>query len=168
MDRIFTIGYEGASLADFIKTLKASGVSTLLDVREIPISRRKGFSKKALREAIDTAGMVYRHERALGSPKRIRDALHCDKNYEVFFMKFDQYLRSQSELLSEISASLAGGVALMCYERDPKICHRSVVANHLQELTGLRPTHLGVKKYGNDGQTVLHPGQGVPATQPAI
>ncbi len=46
--RLTTIGYEGASLTAFISTLKASGVTLLLDVRELPVTRRKGFSKTPL------------------------------------------------------------------------------------------------------------------------
>jgi uncharacterized protein (DUF488 family) len=168
MERLYTIGYEGASLSDFIRTLKVAGVDVLLDVREIAISRRKGFSKQALAHALRDVGIEYRHERALGSPKTIRDALHQDKDYATFFALFETYLNTQHELLKTLAESLSGGVALMCYERDPKTCHRSVIAQHLNELTGLSPKHIGVRNYGNNCQASLHLGQGVPTAQPAI
>lgn len=168
MERLYTIGYEGAALSDFIRTLKVAKVDLLLDVREIAVSRRKGFSKQALAQALREAGIEYRHERALGSPKTIRDALHQDKDYTTFFALFEEYLNTQHDLLKTLAESLSGGVALMCYERDPKTCHRSVIAQHLSELAGLSPKHIGVRNYGNDCQASLHIGQGLPSTQPAI
>jgi uncharacterized protein (DUF488 family) len=62
---VLTIGYEGAALEDFLSTLKRARVSLLLDVREIALSRRKGFSKSALSAALSSFGIDYRHERAL-------------------------------------------------------------------------------------------------------
>lgn len=168
MCRIYTIGYEGASVSDFIYTLNKAGVSMLLDIREIPISRRKGFSKKILAQALNGAGIEYRHERALGSPKAIRDALHYDKNYTRFFDEFDKHMWSQREFVKDIATLLPKNVALMCYERDPKTCHRLIVAKHLHELTGRAIFHLGVIKNENDDQTTLYPSQSLSAAQPAI
>ena len=71
---IYTLGYEGVALLDFIRTVKDTGVSLLLDVRERPQSRRPGFSKRALSEALAEAGTTYRHVRQLGDPKPGRDA----------------------------------------------------------------------------------------------
>jgi uncharacterized protein (DUF488 family) len=168
MERLYTIGYEKAALADFIRTLQASNVAVLLDVRELPVSRRKGFSKKSLALALNEAGIEYRHERALGSPKPIRDALHQDKDYAKFFLLFDRYLQTQQELLGMLANTLEGGVALMCYERDPNTCHRRVVAEHLQRLTGISTKHLGVKNYGHEYSAAVYISQGLPATQPTV
>lgn len=109
MERLYTIGYEGATLADFIRTLKESGVTTVLDIREIPVSRRKGFSKQSLAQALRDAGFVYHHERMLGSPKSIRDDLHKSKDYVEFFRRFDAYLQTQKALLETLATSLPGG-----------------------------------------------------------
>ena len=62
LKKIVTIGYEGAEVADFLATLSQLGVTTLLDIRELPISRRKGFAKNALREGLLSVGIEYRHE----------------------------------------------------------------------------------------------------------
>jgi uncharacterized protein (DUF488 family) len=128
--------YEGASIADFISTLKSSGVSVVLDIREIPLSRRTGFSKQALSQALAASGIEYLHERALGSPKAIRDALHRDKDYKKFFRLFEDYLDTRQALLNGLAERLNGNVALLCYERDPNLCHRLIVAGHLAYLTG--------------------------------
>jgi uncharacterized protein (DUF488 family) len=172
MKALYTIGYEGAALDDFLITLHQAGVTLLLDIREIPISRRKGFSKSALKQAVETVGLQYLHEKRLGSPKPIRDQLRRDHDYDLFFKRFDIYLQTQIDLLRTLATQLPGKVALMCYERDPQICHRRAVAFALAELTGLAPHHLGVwKGHGAKRQetaTRVDSGQSVPATEPAI
>src|SRR3989442_15422341 len=71
---LFTIGYEKARLADVVATLAASGVATLIDVRDRPISRRPGFSKHQLAAAGEAAGIGYLHLQAPGTPPRGREA----------------------------------------------------------------------------------------------
>lgn len=159
MDRLMTIGYEKTSLDDFIAALKADGVTMLLDVREIPISRRKGFSKRALSEAVNAAGISYRHERDLGSPKPIRERLYADGDYIQFFASFTTYLKSQQALLRNLAKELDGGVALMCFERDPTTCHRSVVARHLEHLTGITTKHIKVTSGSDSKGTCANSGQ---------
>ncbi|MDP2877672.1 MAG: DUF488 domain-containing protein, partial [Holophaga sp.] len=51
-----TFGYEGLTIEAFIARLKESGVRTIIDVRELPLSRKKGFSKKAFAEALHGNG----------------------------------------------------------------------------------------------------------------
>ena len=172
MDAIYTIGYEGAAPEDFLMTLRQAGVTLLFDIREIPISRRKGFSKSALKQAMAAAGIDYLHERRLGSPKPIRDRLHRDGDYGAFFDRFNDYLDTQVDLLRILADQVPGVVALMCYERDPRVCHRSAVATALATLTGIPPRHLGVRKeHGAKRQattTRVDFGQGVPAAEPAV
>ncbi|MEW8439700.1 MAG: DUF488 domain-containing protein [Candidatus Thiodiazotropha taylori] len=145
MTHIFTIGYEGANIDDFIKTLRCMGVNTLLDVREIPISRKKGFSKTRLREELIRAGIYYRHEKMLGSPKPVRDKLKISGDYTLFFREFDRHLKQQDDLLEILADDLQGSVALMCYERNYQECHRSSVARALGDLVGVEPKHIGVQ-----------------------
>ena len=144
MKRLFTIGYEGVTLDEFLSTLENTAISVLLDIREIPISRRKGFSKNALSEALAVKDIGYRHERSLGSPKTIRHKLREDGNYQAFFRAFDRYLLKHNSLLRELVEELNGNVVLMCYEKDHTQCHRSSVVNALAEISGLKPTHLEV------------------------
>ena len=74
MKTLFTIGYEKARLADVVATLAGSGIATLIDVRDRPISRRPGFSKHQLAAAVGAAGIGYRHLQALGTPPEGREA----------------------------------------------------------------------------------------------
>src|SRR5215213_5559790 len=66
--RIFTIGYEGATVPEFLAALKDAGVERVIDVRALPLSRRPGFSKSPLRAALEEAGIEYVHLKALGTP----------------------------------------------------------------------------------------------------
>lgn len=150
MKKLFTIGYEGAALSNFMLALKGAGIDILLDVRELPISRRKGFSKTALGSALNEAGILYRHEKKLGSPKVIRHQLREDGNYPRFFREFDRHLASQSVLLEVLATELKGNVALMCYEKDHEECHRHMVADALAELLGKTPIHLGVGEHAGE------------------
>ncbi|MCD6663504.1 MAG: DUF488 domain-containing protein [Comamonas sp.] len=163
MQQLMTIGYEGSSIEDFIATLAHANVTLLLDVREIPISRRKGFSKKALAQHAEAVGINYRHERDLGSPKNIRHQLHVDGDYATYFKSFKEYLKSQKPLLEKLASDLEGTVALVCYERDPATCHRSVVARQLENLTGLKVKHLGVRDGAGRQRAGARTCEGVPA-----
>jgi uncharacterized protein (DUF488 family) len=139
-----TIGYEGASVAEFIASLDAAGTTLLLDVRELPISRKPGFAKAALRDALAEAGIAYRHERALGSPQDVRHRLREDGDIARYWQDFRAHLAAQYALLDELATTLTGRVTLLCYERDPKECHRSAVAAELARRTGLAVTDLSV------------------------
>jgi uncharacterized protein (DUF488 family) len=70
---LYTIGYEKARLADVVAALSSAGVATLIDVRDRPISRRPGFSKRQL-AAAEEAGIRYVGLRALGTPPEGREA----------------------------------------------------------------------------------------------
>jgi len=167
LKKIVTIGYEGADFNDFLATLDMIGVTTLLDIRELPISRRPGFAKTALREGLTGIGIDYRHEPRLGSPKAVRHQLRDDGDYKKFFRDFDRYLGKQIDLLNTLANELTGTVALLCYERDYTTCHRRSVADALGKLTGLIPKHQGVHGHAQR-QTAMrarsHLGQGLPTT----
>jgi uncharacterized protein (DUF488 family) len=139
---LFTIGYEGVSMEAFLDTLRSHAVDGLVDVRQAPVSRRPGFSRKALAAALVDHGIGYRHEGALGAPKWLRDQVRADGDYARFFRAYDEHLRSQEDRLRTLVAELHGHVALMCYERDVAVCHRQSVARALAGMTGLEPVHL--------------------------
>jgi uncharacterized protein (DUF488 family) len=142
-----TIGYEGSSLADFIETLLSAKVRRLIDVRELPISRRKGFAKNALSTALAAAGIEYIHLKGLGDPKVGRDAARR-KDYAKFTKIFTAHMRTdaaQSDLRIAVELAKAGGSCLMCFERDPHHCHRTFVATAVCDNLPLTVRHLGVR-----------------------
>jgi len=147
---IYTLGYEGAALPDFIRTLKDTGVSLLLDVRELPQSRRPGFSKRALSAALADVGIAYRHVRQLGDPKPGRDAARRGA-MEEFRSIFNAHLNleaSQKALQEVAQEANAETVVLMCYERAPRDCHRSLVAQRLVNFRSFQVVNLGVQVGG--------------------
>jgi uncharacterized protein (DUF488 family) len=166
---VLTIGYEGASLTEFLATLKAAGVQLLLDIRELPISRRKGFSKSALSAALTDAGIKYSHEHALGSPREIRYRLREDGDLARFFSDFREYLATQRTLLDTLARTATGAVALLCYERNHAECHRSVVADALARRARSTVRHLTVPHpdgYQQKSHTARpHPRQSLPASE---
>jgi uncharacterized protein (DUF488 family) len=165
---VLTIGYEGAVLPNFLETLIAAKVTRLLDVRELPISRRKGFSKTALSTALNAAGIAYQHERALGSPRHIRHRLRDDQNFARYFADFREYLATQRSLLDALAAALDGSVALLCYERNPAECHRSVVAAALAKRAKTSVQHLTVPLHDARQASPAarpHPRQGVSSAE---
>lgn len=150
LQRLVTLGYEGASIEQFLGALRRHGVTLVLDIRELAASRRRGFAKRALRAHLALAGIGYRHEPQLGSPRELRHRQRRDGDYERFFRDFDHYLSGREALLQRLAGELTGVIALLCYERDYRQCHRRSVAAALARLTGLAPEHA-------DGQGADHP-----------
>ena len=124
---IVSIGYEGRDLSELIGLLKANGVVTLVDVRLNPISRKKGFSKKALAAALGDAGIEYRHERELGNPKENREPFR--RGLASARNRYRRHLEDGAYSFIERLVDLASTsrVALLCYERDHDQCHRSCI-----------------------------------------
>jgi uncharacterized protein (DUF488 family) len=143
---IFTIGYEGASVEAFIAALRKAGVALVLDIRAVPVSRKKGFSKTPLAKHLAEAGIGYRHLRGLGTPKHGREAARSG-DHEAFERIFRIHLEEPEALLDLGEAlSLAQGQAtcLLCLERDPEQCHRLIVAERMARESGQPIRHLFV------------------------
>lgn len=127
--RVYTFGYEGLDIASFIRLLQGSGVQTVVDVRELPLSRKKGFSKSAFSVALAEAGIGYLHMPALGCPKPIRDRYKVDRDWAVYTRDFLAYVDTQSPKVRELAqASRRSTVCMVCFEADQTMCHRTYVA----------------------------------------
>lgn len=139
-----TIGYEGASLEDFISALKHARVSVLIDIRAVAVSRRKGFSKTALASALSEADIGYLHLRDLGDPKPGREAARAGRISE-FRAIYSAHLRGAVAQAALAEATRVAGyrdACLLCYEAEPNHCHRSMVAAAIARKTGLAIKHL--------------------------
>ncbi len=147
MTTVFTIGYEGTDIARFLATLKAVGIECLADVRAVPHSRKKGFSKKSLSELLEANGIEYRHFLPLGDPKPGRDAARAG-DYETFRAVYTDHLAqddSQASLEDLIEVVKNKKTCLLCFERDPKTCHRSIIAQSI-----VARGHDSFELYGDD------------------
>jgi uncharacterized protein (DUF488 family) len=146
MSIIFTIGYEGASLEDFVATLRESGIQGVLDVREVAQSRRRGFSKNALADALSKADIAYTHLRQLGDPKEGREAARRGDlaAFQSIFQDHLQLAETKAALAAAADICQKATTVLLCFERNPQLCHRTLVARRLTELCSLSVRHLGV------------------------
>ena len=130
---IFTIGYERSTIDDFVSRLADAEVEILVDVRELPLSRKKGFSKTGLNAAVSKAGIDYLHVKALGDPKPGRDAARAG-NHDLFVEIFTHHLDGEvaQSALTELADTVRGKrICLTCFERHHEGCHRKIVAERL-------------------------------------
>ena len=141
---LYTIGYEKALLKDVISTLAAARVATLIDVRDRPISRRPGFSKRQLAAAIEDAGMRYVHLQPLGTPPEGRLAGKRREWDRFWGIVGEKLARPEAELTLREAAEIAEAApsCLLCYEADWQICHRRRVAEILAQRHGFAVSHL--------------------------
>lgn len=130
---VYTIGYEGLTANSFINILAQYNIEQILDVREIPISRKPGFSKGKLAGLLENAGISYVHMKELGSPKDIRDMLHETKDYDTFFNEYRHYIGSHFNYIQDAWELVTEKrTCLLCFEKKPSECHRSVIAEYLR------------------------------------
>lgn len=127
--RIFTIGYEGATVDEFLTCLRDAGVERVIDVRAVPNSRGPGFSKTPLKNALAEAGIDYVHLRALGTPADGRAAARAGRQEELKRiyagqLELPEAIAQGAEML-ELAREKPS--ALLCYERDPAACHRTLL-----------------------------------------
>lgn len=145
-EQIFTIGYEKSSIDDFVNRLTDADIEILVDVRELPLSRKRGFSKKGLDAAVTEAGIDYLHVKALGDPKPGRDAARAG-NHDLFVSIFTQHIESEEgqNALAELADIVRGKrICLTCFERHHEGCHRKIVAERLSVLIGAPVEHIAV------------------------
>lgn len=140
---LYTAGYEQRTIDEFIERLKRNQIKVLVDVRELPISRKKGFSKSRFRERLESESIEYVHMRSLGSPRNIRHELRETKNYKEFFQRYRDYLIEQREALVQlVQIAEEKTVCIMCYEQEPDKCHRSVIIEELSERNRMEVRHI--------------------------
>ena len=143
---LFTFGYEGLDISTFIARAQATGVKTVVDVRELPLSRKKGFSKSSFRDALAKAGIAYAHMPALGCPKAVREQYKADGSWTTYTRGFLAYLATQQSTVGElVKIANATTVCLVCFEADFTMCHRTYVARAARERGGPAVTHLTSK-----------------------
>jgi hypothetical protein len=130
--RLFTIGYQGLSLEAFLGILRSERIDLLVDVRELPLSRKEGFSKAPLKAALEADGISYSHFRELGAPEPLRRELRAGGSWEAFEAGYRTHLENHREALRKLAFLLRERrVCLLCFEEDPLICHRSLIAQAL-------------------------------------
>lgn len=135
MKVLFTIGYKGLDSERLIAALRDAQVGTLADVRAVANSRKRGFSKNALRTSLEDAGIGYAHARSLGTPKAGRQAARADDAALMRRIYCEEVLdTADGGLALDELCTLADRtpICLLCFEREPARCHRRVLAERMQ------------------------------------
>jgi len=169
---VYTIGYEGTDIDRFVASLKAVGVERVADVRAVALSRKKGFSKKSLAARLEAEGIEYFHFIDLGDPKPGREAARAGL-FDKFRAIYSAHLDSddaQSSLKELLAVAGEKPTCLLCFERDPVTCHRSIVAEVMADVNGFEVFDL----YGDDPERYVrnasrlprrHSGEGAATAQ---
>jgi uncharacterized protein (DUF488 family) len=126
---LYTIGYQGFTQERFVSTLVGAGIDRVIDVRMNPVSRKKGFSLRALAAGLEHAGIAYEHWRELGNPPEIRK-LYAEGHVAQGREQLRAFLNNGHSGAVDrlIEESCKDSIVLVCLEKLPELCHRSVVA----------------------------------------
>ena len=155
--RAYSLGYQGMTLARYIKILSAHDVSTVIDVRETAWSYKPGFSKKALAEELHANGIGYLHLKSAGNPSKNRKSgLPQLEVIELYKQHLDHNPVCLDEILAFILASPEEGpICLLCFEEEPHDCHRKVILDRLAERTGrISILHLSARSIVSEEERV--------------
>ena len=143
--KLFTMGYEKAKPAAVMAELKRAKVKLLVDTRAVAASRKPGFSKRQLAATLDENGIAYLHLQKLGTPDEGRQAARAGK-LDTLWRIYAKHLTTPDavEAMDELISIVKSGetVCLLCYERDKACCHRSRIAEIVNERTGAEVVDL--------------------------
>lgn len=135
-----SVGYERyPDNREFAGRVRDAGVERLIDVRQLPISRRRGYAKTALSGALAEVGVEYVHVKSLGNPKPFRDLYKTGRvkdgqeRYRAHLL--DNHRGDLDRLVSLLREKRS---ALMCVEHNPATCHRTVITEALSDELDLQ------------------------------
>lgn len=142
---LFTIGYEQAKPAAVLGELERAKIELVVDVRAVAASRRPGFSKRQLSASLDEAGIGYLHLQKLGTPAEGRAAARAGDRATLLKI-YDKHINgaeAQAELV-ELTGLVKSRkrLALLCYCRDPKTCHRARIVSNVQKRVQVKVDDL--------------------------
>lgn len=134
---LFTIGYEGFTLENYLNRLIRLNVHTLVDVRKNAFSMKYGFSKAILEKACIGVGIEYVHMPQLGIDSSKRQTLKSQRDYDTLFDEYERTtLKENWSFLLQLRSIVErdNRVCLTCFEKDPRQCHRTRIAKALMSL----------------------------------
>jgi uncharacterized protein (DUF488 family) len=153
-----TIGVYGFTATTFLEALDAARVRLLLDVRQrrgVRGSQYAWANSRRLQEALAEAGIGYRHHKELAPTTELRQLQYREDARQGVGKRSrvelaPEYARRYVEEILErvdlepLAAGLprGGACALLCVERDPEACHRSLIAERLAAEHGVSVVHL--------------------------
>lgn len=132
---LFTIGYEGISLEQYINKLIVNDIKVLCDVRKNPISMKFGFNKNQLIQACNGVGIEYMHIPEVGIENDKRQQLNTQDDYDKLFVYYKESILPTKVDNQKVILKLLINrrrIALTCFEANICQCHRK----HLAEAIG--------------------------------
>lgn len=143
VDTVYTIGYSGFTLATFINTLQEYQISLVVDVRSQPYSQRfPDYNKENLKKELKQAGIYYRNYNQEFGARQEEPQYYSSEGYLDFdlFSKSPAFLQGFEKLISSMKQNYR--FVLMCAERDPFNCHRSILVARAFHEAGYKVIHL--------------------------
>lgn len=139
---LFTTGYSGHDQASFLDHLIEQKIEVVVDVRQNPISRKRGFSRRSLQEFLEANGVEYVHAPSFGVPRELRDKLRDEEmDLQQYLRAFGKHVQRESDALRELyERATKQRCCLLCMEQNHTECHRSVVADAITKLNGRKVT----------------------------
>ncbi len=134
---LFTIGYEGISLEEYLNRLLKNDVKVLVDVRNNPLSMKYGFSKNQLQRYCNSLGIEYVHYPEVGIQSEQRQELNTQADYDKLFSLYcennlTKTTSSQEKILNLLKEKQR--IALTCFEANICQCHRKHLAEAIENL----------------------------------
>ncbi len=138
---LFTIGYEGISLEEYLNRLIRNDVKLLVDVRRNPLSQKYGFSKKLLSGFCENLGIDYLHIPEVGIDSSKRRELNTQKDYDILFKDYCETVlvqtkKNQNNILKLLKKHKR--IALTCFEAETCQCHRTHLAEKIKSLPNFK------------------------------
>lgn len=136
---LFTIGYEGISLEEYLNKLIINDIRVLCDVRKNSLSMKYGFSKSQLQNACKGVGIEYQHIPEVGIDSDKRQELHNQDDYDKLFVFYrstvlKNEIQKQKDLLALLKTKKR--IALTCFELNIHQCHRKHLADSISKMDG--------------------------------
>ena len=136
---LYTIGYEGISIEEYLNKLILNDIKVLCDVRKNSVSMKYGFSKSQLQRACEGVGIKYFHIPELGIDSDKRQKLNTQADYDKLFASYRSDILAQTTKFQENVLTLLKEnerIALTCFEANINQCHRKHLAETIVKLSG--------------------------------
>jgi uncharacterized protein (DUF488 family) len=131
---LYTIGYQGLAIGEFIDLLLAHQVQTLVDVRGVPLSRKRGFSKRALAAVLAQHGISYQHVAALGCPQPSARPIAATATASPMSGRYGHLAGQRPDLEELARQAQVTTCCLLCFEANAAQCHRALVADQVADI----------------------------------
>lgn len=139
--KIYSLGYESLSIDKFFELILNENINTIVDVRNVAFSYKYEFSKHFLKKRCHEIGIEYFHFPEVGIPSKIRKNINNKKAlWEIYEKSILPNADKTIDVIEYICLNTSS--VLLCYEKDPKDCHRNILAKEISLRTGLLIQHF--------------------------